>query len=50
MRKLIYMAVASIVLFATSCVSVVDYDDTKLNDAQRLEQNDSYIPWWKYEF
>lgn len=49
MRKLVYIAVASIVLFATSCVSIQP-DDEHLNDAQRLEKHDDYIPWWKYEF
>ena len=43
---------ATIALMA-SCVSttvVPGDDDSRLNEAQRLEKHDDYVPWWKYEF
>ena len=51
MKKI--LAIMATIALMASCVSttvVPGDDDSRLNEAQRLEKHDDYVPWWKYEF
>ena len=49
MRRTATIAIATLMLFLGSCVSTTTVEEEQLNDAQRLEKYDNYVPWWLQE-